>query len=162
MSTNFISAADLPITEASSVDVLCVENGELKRLPAADISGSGGGYVIELTAETMPESGIEPNEDGNIILEINDISYDAFIEILVNGGSVSVDFSALMAASGMEGFIVRSVAHSWMFVPTGMLGSDNYVVINTVLSMSVGPGGGGMMPMTLIFSGTWTPPAEEA
>jgi hypothetical protein len=36
----FISAKDLPITEAEEVDVLCVENGEMKRKPASGIGGN--------------------------------------------------------------------------------------------------------------------------
>lgn len=35
----FISAANLPTTEAEEVDVLCVEGGELKRKPGASLGG---------------------------------------------------------------------------------------------------------------------------
>ena len=42
----FISAANLPATEANKVDVLCVDNGELKRKPAANLGG--GVFDIEM------------------------------------------------------------------------------------------------------------------
>lgn len=42
----FISAANLPATEVKEVDVLCVDNGELKRKPAANLGG--GVFDIEL------------------------------------------------------------------------------------------------------------------
>ena len=41
-----ISAANLPATEANKVDVLCVDNGELKRKPAANLGG--GVFDIEM------------------------------------------------------------------------------------------------------------------
>lgn len=43
MSTEFIAAKDLPVAEGDEVDVLCVENGELKRKEGASLGGSGGG-----------------------------------------------------------------------------------------------------------------------
>ena len=42
----FISAANLPATEANKVDVLCVDNGELKKKPAANLGG--GVFDIEM------------------------------------------------------------------------------------------------------------------
>ena len=42
---NLIPAAQLPLTEAEEVEVLCVDNGELKRKAAGNLGG-GGGYVI--------------------------------------------------------------------------------------------------------------------
>ena len=47
----FISAADLPTTEAEEVDVLCVENGELKRKAGATLGGGGGSFVMKLSVE---------------------------------------------------------------------------------------------------------------
>ena len=43
----FIPASSLPTTEAEEVDVLCVENGELKRKAGATL-GSGGGGSMEV------------------------------------------------------------------------------------------------------------------
>ena len=37
---NFISANELPNTEADEVDVLCVENGEMKRKTGTSLGGS--------------------------------------------------------------------------------------------------------------------------
>lgn len=45
----FISAANLPATEAEEVDVLCVENGELKRKPGASLGGGGGLLTVNIT-----------------------------------------------------------------------------------------------------------------
>lgn len=42
----FISAATLPTTEAEEVDVLCVENGELKRRAGASLGGGNYDAVI--------------------------------------------------------------------------------------------------------------------
>ena len=52
----FISAANLPTTEAEEVDVLCVEGGELKRKPGASLGG-GGFTPIILKAEDAPYQG---------------------------------------------------------------------------------------------------------
>lgn len=42
MSIEFIAAKDLPVAEGNEVDVLCVENGELKRKEGASLGGGGG------------------------------------------------------------------------------------------------------------------------
>ena len=42
----FISAANLPTTEAKEVDVLCVEGGELKRKAGASLGG--GSYDLDI------------------------------------------------------------------------------------------------------------------
>lgn len=41
MSIEFIPAKDLPVAEGDEVDVLCVENGELKRKEGASLGGGG-------------------------------------------------------------------------------------------------------------------------
>lgn len=46
----FISAKDLPTTESNEVDVLCVENGEMKRKAGASL---GGGKLFVLREEDM-------------------------------------------------------------------------------------------------------------
>lgn len=80
-SYNLTPAGELPVTEAEEVDVLCVENGELKRKAGAKLGG-GGGYVIH-----VPESDVESNEEDNISVILTE-SYDNFASILFNGGSV--------------------------------------------------------------------------
>ena len=56
----FISAADLPATEAEEVEVLCVENGELKRKPGASL---GGGSSYDMTVRLWWEM----NGDGEMM-----------------------------------------------------------------------------------------------
>ena len=46
---NFISASELPITEGTEVDLLCVENGELKRKAGASLGDSGYDAIITTT-----------------------------------------------------------------------------------------------------------------
>lgn len=48
----FIAAKNLPVTEAEEVDILCVEDGELKRRPA---KGFGGNqlYILKLTQDMI-------------------------------------------------------------------------------------------------------------
>lgn len=46
----FISAKDLPTTESNEVDVLCVENGEMKRKAGASL---GGGKLFVLREEDL-------------------------------------------------------------------------------------------------------------
>lgn len=49
MSIEFIPAKDLPVAEGDEVDVLCVENGELKRKEGASLGGRGYDIVITTT-----------------------------------------------------------------------------------------------------------------
>ena len=52
----FISAANLPATEANEVDVLCVDNGELKRKPAANLGGGVFDIEMILSVWTAPSA----------------------------------------------------------------------------------------------------------
>lgn len=81
----FISAKDLPISEAEEVDVLCVENGEMKRKPA---SGIGGNTKYDLKFKLTP--GI--NEEGNnyTTIELLEGSYDPAKHKLDNFEPISV------------------------------------------------------------------------
>lgn len=47
----FIAAKDLPVTEAEEVDVLCVENGEMKRKPAKGLGGNSYDLKVRLWLE---------------------------------------------------------------------------------------------------------------
>lgn len=49
----FIAAKDLPVTEAEEVDVLCVENGELKRKAGASLGGGSEEMDIVLTVDSF-------------------------------------------------------------------------------------------------------------
>lgn len=70
----FIPANELPTTEANEVDVLCVENGELKLKAGASI---GGNTEYDLILRVV---GVHDEETGNnIVIEYEVIqgSYDA-------------------------------------------------------------------------------------
>ena len=90
----FIAAKDLPVTDAAEVNVLCVDNGELKQKPAGNLGG-GGGYVIKVAIDEIVEAG------SNAITIESKESYDNYIDILLNGGSVWVDATAIYA-DGMQ------------------------------------------------------------
>lgn len=134
----FISAKDLPITEAEEVDVLCVDNGELKRKQAKGL-GSAGGYVIRLplTDVVMGDSGMSVN-----ISE----SYDNFAQILYDGGNVVLDVSALAPVLGSypSGTLMYVPFAYWTYIP------------------GMGIGGGvifqGNETTFIAANGSWTPP----
>lgn len=73
----FISAKDLPTTESNEVDVLCVENGELKLKAGASL---GGGKPFVLRFEDAYFS------DGDVIFV--DPELFAEVEKQINGESV--------------------------------------------------------------------------
>ena len=134
-----IAAKDLPTTDAKEVDVLCVENGELKRKAGASIGGGGGGYVINVPVEAF----ITGAESGSIVLEE---SYDNFADVLYNGGNVWLDLSEIMMAQiGVSGIIMRVCANAWMF--------SEGVLIATISQ-------DGSSFEIMFENGTWTPPVE--
>lgn len=142
----FISAANLPTTDAKEVDVLCVEGGELKRKPGASIGG-GGGYVVRLPADTQMQM---DESDGMIIFMVEE-SRDNFAEILYNGGSVLIDVGATSFGPEIEdGFmIINPIA--WT-VQEGVL---------TAMWMLLEGAGNGIAFMFMFPNGTWTPPTAE-
>lgn len=136
-----ISAKDLPTTDAKEVDVVCVEGGELKRKPGASIGG-GGGYVIKVPLDSNIDM-----DNGSATLEE---SYDNFIDILYNGGSVWVDFTeiyaAMMGGTAVDDLVMRIQVSMWMFM-------------EKTLMLVIGMDGGDMQ---ITFpNGTWTPPTAE-
>lgn len=83
MSIEFISAKDLPTTEAEEVDVLCVENGELKRKPGASLGGGGSyDFIVKLWLE---------NENDELVYrgELVEGTFDAAFERLENGEAIT-------------------------------------------------------------------------
>lgn len=135
-----ISAKDLPTTDAKEVDVICVEGGELKRKPGASIGG--GGYVIKVPLDANIDM-----DNGSAVLEE---SYDNFIDILYNGGSVWVDFTemyaAIMGGIATDGIVARAQVGMWMFMESNLV---------LIASMSGDD-------MQIVFpNGTWTPPTAE-
>ena len=78
----FIPANELPTTEASEVDVLCVENGELKLKAGASI---GGNTEYDLILHVV---GGRDEETGNNIVteyEVMQGGYDAVKQKIDNG-----------------------------------------------------------------------------
>lgn len=144
MSVNYelIAAKDLPTTDAKEVDVLCVEDGELKRKAGASIGGAiSGGYVIKLPAETdfnMSEEGVSA-----LISE----NYDNFADVLYNGGTVWVDFSAIEDLT--NGAFARVAINAWMI-------QDGMLMLSAVTAID------GIVPVIFVcMNGTWTPPSEQ-
>ena len=82
----FIAASDLPVAESSEIDVLCVENGELKLKQGASLGSSG--YIMHLDDSMMDASSGTPS------FTYTD-SYDEFAAILEKGGVVWVDLSGV-------------------------------------------------------------------
>lgn len=137
----FISAANLPTTDAKEVDVICVEGGELKRKPGASIGG-GGGYVVRLPADTEMQYG----DDGSITF-IAVESYDNFAETLYNGGSVLIDASATMLGQELGGSLAMLTPGAWSMNGSYLVAVFNLVAMSQMLVMQF------MFP-----NGTWTPP----
>lgn len=128
----FISAKDLPTTEAEEVDVLCVENGELKRKAGATLGGGAGGYVIAVTKDDVVS-----NDDG-IELSIN---YDDFADILYKGGTVWLDLTFMI------GEFSRCAASGWGY-------ANGALQIQSIFNM-----GSSIQSVNFLFpNGTWTPP----
>ena len=77
----FIPASNLPTTEANEVDVLCVENGELKRKAGASL---GGGKLVVIKPEDLYINDAE--NSGTLIL----VNAELFAECekQINGESV--------------------------------------------------------------------------
>lgn len=138
-----ISAKDLPITEAEEVDVLCVDNGELKRKQAKGLGGGAGGYVIR-----VPLTDFGEDENGNLVVNLTE-DYDNFAQILYDGGNVVFDVSEaakMMNDSFPSGTVMYVPAAYWGFVPgMGIAGTVNVM---------------GMEASFLAGNGTWTPPTE--
>ena len=138
----FISAANLPTTDAKEVDVICVEGGELKRKPGASIGG-GGGYVVRLPADT-PMDGT-----GSSFIFMVEESYDNFADILYNGGSVLIDASATMLGQELSTGFAAVIPGAWS-MQDGVLAAISMLYYSNQL-----------IAIQFAFpNGTWTPPAE--
>ena len=120
-----IAAKDLPTTEAEEVSVLCIDNGELKQKPGA--SFGGGGYVIV----------VEDPPDLDTGTGVVNESYDNFIDVLLSGGPVWVNFTSV----GPE-MVMRALVLSWLY-------ADGSLTLEVRI-----------MDMTFTLNcpnGTWTP-----
>ena len=130
---NLIPASDLPITEAKEVDVLCVENGELKRKAGATLGGGSKGYILAIDTENDT---MEDSDEGTTVTIAR--SYDEFAGVLYEGGTVWVDMTP------MFGSLMRIHISAWVYMDGALQ------MISSI------PGGG---QVTFICTnGTWTPP----
>lgn len=113
----FISASNLPTTEAEEVDVLCVENGELKRKAGATLGGGGGSFTIKLTTENSTFDGAQ------FICTDN---FDELAKALESGCHANVVFSEGAIDERSPAMCMSII--TWMFmegalVCVGLLGS---------------------------------------
>lgn len=125
MSNNieFISAADLPTTDAKEVDVLCVENGELKLRAGAGLGGGGGSFVMRPALEELVF-------DEPIVCSAN---YDELAKALEAGSHASIVFPAGMMGDGSPDVISAVLCWGYMegqglFVALSLMGEHVTVV----------------------------------
>lgn len=79
---NFISANELPEATGDEIEVLCVENGQMKRKTG---SLGGGAYIIDLTHETL-----DPTAPMAVITSVN---YNDFADHWYKGGMLAIKSS---------------------------------------------------------------------
>ena len=142
----FISAANLPATEAEEVDVLCVENGELKRKPGASLGGGGS------SGGEMPDMVITVNSVSRVYFDegqfaITDGSMDA-VFLAVREGRVPVvkiryipdDTSAYMVqAEEYRGSVCLYGESLWVkYMSIDATGPDNKMFIQALYINSDG------------------------
>ena len=139
---NLIPAADLPLTEAKEVDVLCVEGGELKRKAAGNLGG-GGGYMIHVPAEE-----ISTDDSGTTNITLSE-SYDNFMPLLAAGGSVWLDLTKAPTMAEMGA----------LFVAVPVIGAFYLPGMGLMLLASSGASGGTIH--VTCTNGTWLPETEE-
>lgn len=135
MSNNLIPAADLPVTESKEVDVLCVENGELKRKSGANLGGAGS-YIIRVNPEEVSIS-----DSSGLTITLTE-SRDNFGPILEAGGVVWLDLSRTVLSSLLGVEKIWVMASTWSFV-------SNMLVLSTTA--------GNMSGNAIAMNGTWTP-----
>lgn len=102
----FIPAKDLPTTEGNEVDVLCVENGELKRKAIS----LGGDTEYDLILRVV--GGWDEESGNNIVIEYEVIqgSYDAVKQKIDN----AIEPNVLILEERRDGdYIEKSVYETW-------------------------------------------------
>ena len=124
-----IAAKDLPITEAEQVSVVCIDNGELKQKPGASF---GGGYITVVNS-------IGEDDTGSMQATVNE-SYDNFIDILLAGGNVWLDFDIMTGTTFDTRTYMLPTAWTWVE------GTLQFLVILVGGTITV-----------LCPNGTWTP-----
>ena len=117
----FIPAKDLPTTEGSEVDVLCVENGELKRKAIS----LGGDPEYDLILRVV--SGWDEESGNNIVIEYEVIqgSYDAVKQKIDN----AIEPNILILEERRDGdYIEKSVYETWAYWYS--ITSEGYEALN--------------------------------
>ena len=130
-----ISAKDLPMTEAGTVKLLCVDGAELK-LKSAD--GIGGGYVLKVPAEALTM-----DDEGATATITEDCAELA--QLISKGCPVWVDISQTAVASVM--------GVSWLVLPVmfaAFFGDQ----------LMMGAGFDGMTMQIVCPNCSWTPADE--
>lgn len=139
---NLIPAAELPLTEAEAVDVLCVEGGELKRKAAANLGGGGGGYVIHVPAE---EFTVDDTTDPTSVTITLSESYDNFAPLWYSGGNLYLDATNDPTLAG-AGAIIYLPIMAVAFAPE--LGGFVMMATNALTQVAY---------QIIAGNGTWTP-----
>ena len=102
----FIPASNLPITEGSEVDVLCVENGELKRKAIS----LGGDPEYDLILRVVGGWDEESGNQTVIEYEVIQGSYDAVKQKIDN----AIEPNVLILEERQDGdYISKSVYETW-------------------------------------------------
>lgn len=117
----FIPAKDLPTTEGSEVDVLCVENGELKRKAIS----LGGDPEYDLILRVV--GGWDEETGNNIVIEYEVIqgSYDAVKQKIDN----AIEPNVLILEERRDGdYIEKSVYETWAYWYS--ITSEGYEALN--------------------------------
>lgn len=118
----FIPANELPTTEASEVDVLCVENGELKLKAGASI---GGNTAYDLILRVVGGRDEETGDNFVIEYEVMQGSYDAVKQKIDN----HIEPKVLLSEESRDGdYIAKSVYENfayWYSIP-----SEGYEALN--------------------------------
>lgn len=80
---HFISAADLPEAEGEEVEVLCVENGELKKKAASGLGGADADIFANITITSYDV------EDGSCEFSVSDEKVPTYSELyaMLMGGT---------------------------------------------------------------------------
>lgn len=117
----FIPAKDLPTTEGNEVDVLCVENGELKRKAIS----LGGEPEYDLILRVV--GGWDEETGNNIVIEYEVIqgSYDAVKQKIDN----AIEPNVLILEERRDGdYIEKSVYETWAYWYS--ITSEGYEALN--------------------------------
>lgn len=116
-------------TASDNATVLVEEGGEIKRVPKKEVGGAGG-YIVTFTPDNIPVF-----EDGLAVCIDN---YDNMYDVLMAGGSVYFDMTALvfsgpapsvLASSGFpspsayDGY--KTVVSEWMLTDIGLMAIVN-------------------------------------